>query len=258
MIGDATISPSAKSLLLMKSQTAIPFAREAAELLWTEQGVAAGLVELATAPDAQRRLQHFEWRYRSIDAMLAELGHTRVLELAAGLSFRGLAMAARASTHYIDTDLPGIVDLKRELVAKLIAARIAGTLAGTLLVQPLDVLDPQAFADAVASLPPGPIAIVNEGLLVYLDAAQKAQLAANVRAALAARGGHWITADIYVQSAERSVVSEQTRQFLDAHHVEDNKFGDFELAERWVVDHGLAIANRGVRGRIRETWALAI
>jgi len=73
-----------------------------------------------------------------------------------------------------------------------------------------------------------------------------------------ARGGHWITADIYVQSAERSVVSEQTRQFLDAHHVEDNKFGDFELAERWVVDHGLAIANRGVRGRIRETWALAI
>jgi len=30
----STISPSAKSLLLVKSQTSLPFARQAAELLW--------------------------------------------------------------------------------------------------------------------------------------------------------------------------------------------------------------------------------
>ena len=63
----------------------------------------------------------------------------------------------------------------------------------------LDALDSVAFRTAAARLAPGPLAILNEGLLIYLDDAEKSRLAANVREALGHYGGVWITADVYVR-----------------------------------------------------------
>src|SRR5689334_19915264 len=137
-----TISPSARQLLLVRAGTSLPFAREAAELVF-------GPAALAEAhPDAARR-RHFELRARSIDDALAELAATRVLELASGLSFRGLALAAaRPEMAYLDTDLPEMAAHKAALVPRLHPA----PLAGTLRVEPLDALDPIAFALAAHSL----------------------------------------------------------------------------------------------------------
>jgi hypothetical protein len=45
----------------------------------------------------------------------------------------------------------------------------AGEALGHYELQPLNVLDPAAFKKIIARFPPGPIAIVNGGLLVYLD-----------------------------------------------------------------------------------------
>src|ERR1041385_1620049 len=88
----STISPSAYSLLVMRAQTGLPFARKAAEIALGAEGVAAETARLSAIPGAELRRRHFEERYRSIDALLAEAGATRVLELAAGLSFRGPAL----------------------------------------------------------------------------------------------------------------------------------------------------------------------
>jgi len=133
----STISPSALSLLLMKAESCIPFAKQAAALLWAD-GTPKELADAMAVAGAPQRLRHFENRYFSLDSLLKEANLPRVLEMAAGLSFRGLELArSQADAFYVDTDLPQIIDLKTDLVARLHPA----PLLGSLRVQPLNVLD---------------------------------------------------------------------------------------------------------------------
>jgi len=252
----STISPSARSLLLVKSQTSLPFAREAAELVWGAEYVAEAHRKADATPGAAARRRHFELRAQSVDEALRELGATRVLEIAAGLSFRGLAMASRSDVFYLDTDLPEMATLKADLVAKL----HPGPLPGKLFVRALDALDAEAFRAAIADIPQGPLAIVHEGLLMYLNDAEKARLAASVRGALLERGGAWITADVYVRSSAPVFREERTKKFLEEHRVEENKFADFGAAEAYFMGCGFTITRRLSPStdpwRVRETWVL--
>jgi O-methyltransferase involved in polyketide biosynthesis len=242
---------------MVKAQTSLPFARQAAELLWGADAVHASEREAASTPGAAGRREHFELRARSIDEAIEAARATRVLELAAGLSFRGLDMAARrAEVFYLDTDLPGMVAAKQDLVGRLHPQ----PLHGTLLVQPLDALDGAAFRASVALLPPGPLAIVQEGLLMYLDDAEKAALAASVREALLERGGVWITADVYVRSELKPHREERTARFLEQHRVEEKKFADFASASAFFEAQGLTVARRMSPPHdpwpVRQTWVL--
>jgi len=253
----SSISPSAKSLLLVKAQTTLPFARQAAEYLWGADAVRDAEREAASTPWAAGRRYHFEQRARSIDAAIETVGSPRILELAAGLSLRGLDMASqRADVFYLDTDLPEIAATKTNLVARLHPA----PLPGTLLVKPLDALDAEAVRASVALVPAGPVAIVQEGLLMYLDDAEKAALAATVREVLLDRGGAWITADVYVRSALQPQRDERTTKFLEQHRVEEKKFADFEAAADFFESHGFAVARRlspeNDPWPVRQTWVL--
>jgi len=243
----------------MKAGSSIPYAKEAAAVLWGESApreLADALVE----ENARRRLRHFVGRYRSLDQLLSESGCTNVLELGAGFSFRGLELTRTSNTFYIDTDLPNIVTLKLELIAKL----PAHGLRGTLRVQALNALDGAAFQATVDEFPAGPLAIANEGLLVYLDPREKAELAGNVRAALRARGGVWLTADVYIQNPDGSAPNisyGRSREFLDKHRVEQNKFTDWSAAEHFFESQGFRIAGKLAHDHplhIRESWALAL
>ena len=253
----STISPSAHSLLVVRAQTELPFARRAAEILLGADRVDAEIARQAAITGAELRRRHFEDRYRSTDAVLAETGATRILEIAGGMSFRGLALAQRTAVAYVDTDLPGMIEAK----ARVVDALAAGPLVGELRLEPLDALDPAAFAAAVALLPAGDIAIVNEGLLMYLDPDEKRRLAANIHSALTARGGVWITADIYIRGARdpRIGQDDRLREFLAAHRVEEQKFESRAAAEAFFTETGFTIRRRHTRGddATRETWLLA-
>jgi O-methyltransferase involved in polyketide biosynthesis len=248
----STISQSARWLLMIKARTTLPFAREAAELVFGADAVAA----VEPSPDADVRRHHFEQRARSLDAMLDEVAAERVIELAAGFSFRGLDRAIRGRVSYLDTDLPAVAEPKAELVASLAPA----ALSGTLRVQALDALDRAAFAAAVDSLPPGPIAVVHEGLLMYLDDAEKAQLATTIRACLRDRGGVWITADVYVRGGALPSRSPVVAQFLIDHDVERRKFADWAAADEFFTGHGFRIERKLAPStnaqRPRETWMM--
>ncbi|HEY0468791.1 MAG TPA: class I SAM-dependent methyltransferase [Polyangiaceae bacterium] len=255
----STISPSALSLLLMKSGSSIAFAKQAATLLW-QDSVPGELAHAMTAENARRRLRHFENRYRSLDRLLSQAGCPNVLEVGSGLSFRGLELARTSPTYYLDTDLPALATLKAELIAQL----HPGPLVGTLRVQPLDALDSEAFQSTVASIPDGKLAIANEGLLVYLNAREKARLAANVHAALRARGGLWLTADVYLKNPGGSAPTVgygRSRAFIDAHRIEQNKFSDWGAAERFFRDAGFEIVDKLAHQHplhVRESWALEV
>lgn len=242
---------------MMKAQTSLPFARRAAELLWGASAVEQSERETSATPWGVGRRHHFEHRSRSIDAALDAIGATRILELAAGLSFRGLDWAARrADVFYLDTDLPEMAATKADLVGRLHPE----PLPGTLLVKPLNALDADAFRATVGLVPAGPLAVAQEGLLMYLGDAEKAALAANVREALLARGGSWITADVYVPSAVQPQRDERTTKFLEQHRVEENKFADFAAATRFFAANGLSVVRRMSPEidpwPVRQTWVL--
>src|SRR5262245_62161645 len=206
----ASISQSAQWLALTRATTTIPFAREAAILLFGEATVLKA--EAAVASLGDNRLGHFERRYRSIDQALVMVGHRNIVEIGSGLSFRGLAMAQSPGIHYLDSDLPDLLAVKADLFARLDHP----PLQGTLRLEPLDALAPGALAGAVREVPAGPVAIVNEGLLMYLDPSEKERLATTIRGILKDRpGSRWITADCYVREGERpTTLDPQVERFV--------------------------------------------
>jgi len=250
----SSISPSARWLLLAKAHSGLPYAREVAELVFGHDAVTAAT--LPSSPLAALRQRHFELRARSIDEALDLVAATRIVEFAAGLSFRGLARAGRDAVHYLDTDLPELVELKRHVLAQLSPA----TLAGTYRIESLDVMDDSALARALESLPDGPLSIVHEGLLMYLAADEKARLAASIHSALCSRGGRWVTADVYLRREATIVREQQLEKFLAEHRVEEQKFASWEQAELFFTNAGFAVERKLVPTHdpalLRQTWVL--
>ncbi len=147
-------------------------------------------VALAAARPFHRRppsLRHsLVQRHVMIDRLLADSGCQVCLELAAGLSARGIRASADPSMTYVEVDRPGVIERKRGLLERTSAGRevlerknlrlVAGDVAEVVL------------ADLVPSSPT-PLFVIAEGLLVYLDAAAQRALWARVAALLQGRGG---------------------------------------------------------------------
>jgi hypothetical protein len=114
----STISPSALSLLLMKGYTNIPYARETAALM---QGPEVFDLDFNNKDFwFWIRVMHFEARYWSIDQLLQHSNCHNILELSSGYSLRGLHLCtANKDIHYIDTDLPTVIDEKLKLMQQI-------------------------------------------------------------------------------------------------------------------------------------------
>lgn len=277
----SSISPSAKSLLLLKGLTDIPFIADAVKIL-SGEGVLNELDKNAAQEGFLKRLFHFEIRYKTIDNLLESLGGKNIFEMSSGFSFRGLNMTIRdPQVTYIDTDLPEVIETKNNIITRLINEQSLN-INGELLSMPLNVLDEEEFLKIISLFPPGPITIVNEGLLVYLSAEEKTQLLAIIHKILSERGGYWITGDIYIKrDIPTDTANDQFSAFLKAHNVEGNKFESFEQAEDFFRQRGFKIHKKAERvfsqlsalkyvgladigliaqaakiGKIRETWAL--
>ena len=254
----STISPSARAVLALRSLSPeLPFVREAAELVLGRDALSAEHARLQGLVGWQMRLWHFVERYKSLDTLLAASGITTVVELAAGLSLRSLALAQRQAVTYLDTDLPEMIETKRELLEQL----AVGPLVGDVRLRAMNALAEGALAAAVDELPAGPVAILNEGLMMYLDDAEKRRLAGSVREVLARRGGVWITADIYLKTpAQMPPIGQddRLRDFLVTHRVEDNKFASFAAAEQLFTEAGFTITHREGASPIRQTWMMGL
>jgi O-methyltransferase involved in polyketide biosynthesis len=238
-----TISQSAKWLTIMKGYTSIPYARQTAEIL---------LRPKEFEPDFSKcdftflaRMNHFEYRYRTITQLLEKYPVNNIIELSSGFSFRGLDFASRKNVTYIDTDLPDFIPAKKEILNELLIGHLP--LQGNLDLLPLNALDKKMFLETINRFPAGEIAIVNEGLLMYLNEAEQEKLFVMISEILKSRGGYWITADIYLKGIGDKLpvkLDNHTQQFLDTHNVEENKFESYEAAERLLNKCGLKIKEK--------------
>jgi O-methyltransferase involved in polyketide biosynthesis len=236
-----SISPSAKSLLLMKGYTNIPYAKETAALL-------QGPEVFDLSFDEKDfwfwiRVMHFENRYWTIDQLLKQTDAKNILELSSGYSFRGLDLCVKdKSIHYIDTDLPEVVAVKQDLINKL---KLDQQVQGNFELLPLNALDENDFDAVVSRFEEGPLTIVNEGLLMYLGVEEKKRLCKIIHNALGKRGGCWITADIYVKrTADMRANLPQSRSesaFFEKHNIEENKFENYEAAEAFFKSEGFEL-----------------
>ena len=107
---------------------------------------------------------------------------------------------------------------------------------------PLNALDEKQFEETVNRFPDGDIVIVNEGLLMYLSDDEKLKVCSNIRNVLKKRGGYWITADIYIttnKSDFKVTMDDEQKKFFEQHNIEENKFEDFESAEKFFLNAGL-------------------
>jgi len=111
-------------------------------------------------------------RHRVIDALLEELiegGVTQVIEAACGMSPRGWRFCERYgdALTYVEADLPAMARRKREALARM------GSLGDHHRVAELDLLrdgGPGSLEELVGTMDSSEsLAIVTEGLLVYLD-----------------------------------------------------------------------------------------
>jgi len=236
----SSISPSAKSLLMMKGLTPIPYAREAAALMIAPEPYVPDYSN--KHPLFWARVAHFETRYQSISILLRNDPVKQILELSSGFSFRGLDWVHQQDVHYIDTDLPEVVRQKNTFVQQL--EQEAAPRKGLLEILPLNALDEQQFQEVISHFESGPLAMVNEGLLMYLGIAEKEQLCRIIHRILKERGGYWVTADIYLKPAAGTPslrIDDQLQQFLEQHHVEDNMFDSIDQARSFFQANGFII-----------------
>jgi O-methyltransferase involved in polyketide biosynthesis len=247
----STISPSAGQLLLLKGLTNIPFAMEAAQLMLSPEKYEPDFTNRDVA--LWGRVVHFESRYWSIDQLLSDIPLKNILELSSGFSFRGLAVVEQNDIHYIDTDLDDVISVKKGMVSQLLAN--GHTPKGELDMMPLNALDEAQFTAAINHFDEGEVVIVNEGLLVYLDTAEKEKLCGIIRNILKQRGGYWITADIYIKrEGDYGIrMDDKLSEFFKQHKIEENKFDSFEAAREFFEKQGFIIDKESVPDQSKLT-----
>lgn len=236
----SAISPTAKWMLLVKGYTSIPYAREVAELLEYPN---------IYIPDFKKKdftlwacAIHLESRYWSIDQLLKELPAKNILELSSGYSFRSLEYTREKGVHYIDTDLPEVIAAKKKFVS--ILTKDGSLTNGKLELLPLNALDDLNFREIAGHFPEGELAIVNEGLLTYLDKKEKEKLCSIIHDILMERGGYWITADIYLKNKQPGLgfqYKDEVKEFYARQNTEGNSFESFEEAEIFFKEMGFVI-----------------
>ena len=114
------ISLTAQLAAYMRQFSDIPFASDVADLLHSRQVFEALLRgQQMTPEDLTWYAPIFEARYKSVTGAIHRTGSRQVLELASGLTLRGLAFAQDPAFTYIESDLTGISAEKEAIIARL-------------------------------------------------------------------------------------------------------------------------------------------
>lgn len=200
------ISLTARLTAYMRQYSDIPFAKDVANRLRAEEAFEKLLRDNELSPtDLLWYAPILEVRYKSVAETIRKLRATQVLELASGFSLRGLAVTQDPKVTYVESDLEELTEEKASLVADLRRQyRLADH--GNLHLVTADALDRSQLRSAAKGFRRDqPIAVVNEGLLLYLSATEMATVARNIRDLLIEFDGVWITPDFPLKQDVKEV-----------------------------------------------------
>lgn len=252
------ISPTAFAVTYFRQFSDIPYAVELAQRVNAQT-----FVEQYLGKDLQGcvpLLLQIEARYKAINHLITRFGYTQILELASGLLPRGMVMSENPNITFVESDLPAMVDLKKELVSKLIGNR------PNLHFKAIDATRiPSQFplhADYLRS--ENKVTILCEGLLSYLTFPEKERVCANIREVLSHYGGVWITPDLttkqqYSMRQTNPAIKKAFQGIANAtgRSMFDNSFNDMAYARQFFQEQGFCIEEHSMMEVIDELTCLA-
>ncbi len=220
-----------------------------------------------TDPLVQARMSIlFCARYRTINAVVARLGHRQILEIASGISPRGLQWSREnPKTVYIESDLPILMRQKAKILRNAIQED-AVLSRGVLHCCGIDALDLDSIRHALEYTDPrAALSIVTEGLLLYFNADEMKTFMTHMATILAERPeAIWVVdlvsrnnlrelfdSDREVALAVKTVFAATGRPVVDT-----NPFEADACIERWLTEHGLRTESRTPLTDILPTLAL--
>lgn len=191
---------TAKFVAYWRQYTDIPFAKDVAAYIGVNETIAAFFEKHRITPyDISWYAPLFEVRYKSILEVVRRKEMKQILELASGISFRGLNISQDPGITYVETDLAELTSEKIPLVALLrqkysLADRDNFRLCAT------NALDQDQLVSAARYFRSDrPLAVISEGLFPYLTMQELETIIKNVRALLMKFGGIWITPDFLLK-----------------------------------------------------------
>jgi O-methyltransferase involved in polyketide biosynthesis len=221
LTGYAHVVPADSSLISVTAKVAayyrqfsdIAFAEEVARLIGADAAYEQILREHGLERDKLTfYAPMFEARYKSLTQLIRHSGASQVLELASGYSLRGLDLTRSDAVRYVETDLPEVVAAKLSLLANVRQQhRIPPSPRH--VVTAADALDfDQVRAAAGVFDPRQPLAVLCEGLIMYLSKTETEQLATNIHRLIGGfAGGAWITPDFTFRVEARDLPPERVR-----------------------------------------------
>lgn len=216
----------------------IPYSKEIAQICDVE----------ATVNDAYRETNrlispYIEARFKALSNLLKQSGIKNIIEVASGLSQRGLIMSEDKAINYVETDLPEMLK-EKEGIMRMLTGQKGRQFPSNLHFLSLNVLDEENFKSVVSSLPSGPIAIGHEGLLAHLTREERGKMGKIIKNILSERGGVWITPDIFTSEQLAGLLSGKKRKVTEdvvkntGRNYNDNAFRSVEDAQEFFSSLG--------------------
>lgn len=240
------ISPTAWMVARRRSFTDIPYAQEMFAAL-EQRRIERNEPDIPEELKTPELTPQFEARYKLVNRLLREVRPGQILEIASGLSPRGLEFTELSDFTVVEVDLPGVMALKQEIVTRTLQAKGSGSGRPNLHLETGNVLKLDDLLRATEYLKKSkPLAVVNEGLLRYLNFNEKAAVAKNVRNILDRFGGTWITPDITlrkVMEREGDVAKGQNERVkqLTGIDIDKNRFENVDHAQVFFEELGFEV-----------------
>ncbi|MFA5051398.1 MAG: class I SAM-dependent methyltransferase [Patescibacteria group bacterium] len=201
-----------------------------------------GSEEISVELKVSKLAPELEARYKLVDQLLHQNNATQILEIAAGLSPRGVEWTKNQAIEYVEVELPEMARDKKKIFKALIK------IPPNLHLEEGNALNLKDLQKSITHFKKDrPIAVVNEGLLRYLNFDEKAIVAKNVRALLKIFGGVWITPDITLQKllqVQNKVTMPGKNQEIvqrTGRNIEQNSFKNEEEAEKFFNNLGFIV-----------------
>jgi len=195
------ISPTAVFCARMRAKQNLPFAKEIVELIDTKfSDSVEDLPDYGNTLNSKSDFIPFiEGRYHSLNDALSKIDDMFIVEMASGLSPRSLEFLSKKNIIYIETELKGLINLKKNILKEIIHKKKLND--GNLFfvaINPLEKKDMDKLGKLY--LEKGKrkkLIIIHEGLLMYFDKNEKKRFRDNVKYLLEnyAEKGLWLTSD---------------------------------------------------------------
>jgi O-methyltransferase involved in polyketide biosynthesis len=258
-----TISPTAFNHIIFRTYYGIPLAEKFAKAAEKY----SPLEHLFDRETIRNNSPIFEGRYKggekAIEKFVKKNPDCIVLELAAGFSLHGADLAKKyPKMEYIETDLPNIIRIKKEIMKKI------GKVRENVSFKSANALDPAAVKKVVSHIPISKkIVVYCEGLLSYFNDEEKKKIAGIVHSILKKHGGAWIAPDPALDSEAREallkILPAYRRAVKKAEKMAKQKYDDYGFKNEMDTDNlfrscGFLVHKQGWPTKLRSLQSSGI